>query len=228
MNTNRVLSLMVLTAAATSALMISCKPPSEPVSETPSTERGEPVLMVGDPIFDESSQTFSLTLSTDSAADATVTYLLLDGDSLLMQGVDGHFTGIAPLEEGYNVQARVEWSDTAVVTPAIRVLGFIIPREPVEKLSLQELQRLINTRDNETMEKYLAQRVKLTILDSQMKPTLLHDVFLYLEHNVWESVSVSDVTYDDNNLITAIILKPIEHIEPITDDDDGGDYYDEY
>lgn len=183
------------------------------------SKRGEPVLVVEDPIYDESTNTFSLTLRVDSTEDANITYCLLDGDSLLKENSDGHFTAIAPLEEGYNVQARVEWSDTTVVIPAIRVLGFVVKKK-IEKLSATELQTLINKRDSETLEAHLAQQLKLTVLNSKVKPTIIHDVLLQLDNKVWDSVKVAEVEYDDDNYIVAITLKPVEHVEPVSEDDE--------
>ena len=210
----RFFSTMTL-ALLTLLFMQSCKSSPEK-----NIERGEPILVVEGIQYDEGSQSFSLTLRVDSTGDAAITYYLYDGDSLIMQNTDGYFTGISPLEEGYNVRAHVEWNDTTIVIPSIRVLGFVIQQETIEKLSDKEIQNLINTRDNEVLERHLAQQVELTILDSQIKPSLMHDVLLQLENKVWDSVTVSDVKFDKNNLITAITLKPVEHVEPISDDDE--------
>ncbi len=210
----RFFSTMTL-ALLTLLFMQSCKSSPEK-----NIERGEPILVVEGIQYDEGSQSFSLTLRVDSTGDAAITYYLYDGDSLIMQNTDGYFTGISPLEEGYNVRAHVEWNDTTIVIPSIRVLGFVIQQETIEKLSDKEIQNLINIRDNEVLERHLAQQVELTILDSQIKPSLMHDVLLQLENKVWDSVTVSDVKFDKNNLITAITLKPVEHVEPISDDDE--------
>lgn len=210
----RFFSTMTL-ALLTLLFMQSCKSSPEK-----NIERGEPILVVEGIQYDEGSQSFSLTLRVDSTGDAAITYYLYDGDSLIMQNTDGYFTGISPLEEGYNVRAHVEWNDTTIVIPSIRVLGFVIQQETIEKLSDKEIQNLINIRDNEVLERHLAQQVELTILDSQIKPSLMHDVLLQLENKVWDSVTVSDVKFDKNNLITAITLKPVEHVEPISNDDE--------
>lgn len=221
------LSITVLTVC-TIGIALSCKQTPVASISNSATGRGEPTLVTEKLEFDEANQTFTLTLRADSTDGATVTYYLLDGDSLLMQNSNGLFKGIAPLEEGYNVQARIEWEDTTIVTPTIHVLGFIIPREPVEKLSADALQRLLNANEKTEIEAYLAQDMKLTVVDSQMKPSLLHDVFLYLENNVWESVTVTQINYDDYNYITAITIKPVEHIEPMTENDGTDEFYDEY
>lgn len=186
-----------------------------------SPERGEPQLVVVEgPQYDKDSQSFSLTLRVDSADDATVTYFLYDGDSLLMQNAEGRFTAIAPLEEGYNVQAKVEWSDTTIVTPSLLVMGFVIQTEPIEKLSEQQIQLLFNKMDEETLEKHMAQQVQLKILDSKSESLLMHDVIWRLKHKEWISVTVSEVEYDKYNFIVAITLKPVEHIEPVSDIDE--------
>lgn len=207
-------------------LFVNCKPSS--ASGDGGNDRGKPVLYADTPEYDENTKSFSLTLHADSIADAEVTYYLLDGDSLLMQNNDGHFTGIAPLEEGYNVKAAVAWNDTTYVTPIIHVVGFVVPREPVEKLSVEEVTRLINQKDKETMEKHLAQGITLTVVESERKPALLNEVYLYLDSKIWKSVEVKDVKCDDNNLITSITLKPIgEQKEAVADQEDASDFYDE-
>ena len=221
------LSITALTVI-TVGIVYSCKQtPATSISNS-TTGRGEPTLVTAPPEFDEANQTFTLTLRADSTKGATVTYYLLDGDSLLMQNNDGLFKGVAPLEEGYNVRARVEWEDTTIVTPTVHVLGFIIPREAVEKLSADNLQRLLNEINRDEVNAHIAQDMKLTVVGSQMKPSLLHDVFLYLENKVWESVAVTQVNYDDYNFITSITLKPVEHIEPIVENDGTDEFYDEY
>ena len=228
-NIKTILTTAIL--ASTLALTNACK-------QTPATEtsngadtRGEPTIVCEAPVFDEASKTFSLTIHADSTARAEVTYLLLDGDSILMQSSDGFFSGIAPLEEGYNVQARAVWADTTITTPKTHVVGFIIPREPIEKLEAADVQRLINNKDAETIRNYLSQNIKLITVGGKRKPELLNDVFTFLGMGVWETVTVTDVTYDDNNFITTITMKPTEQQDLTTADDDADDadmFYDEY
>lgn len=182
-------------------------------------KRCEPLLVADEPQYDESTNTFSLTVRVDSTEDADITYYLYDGDSLLMENSDGYFSAIAPLEEGYNVQAKVVWSDTTVVIPAVKVMGFIILKK-IEKLPEKELQNLINKMDSNALEAHMAQQVKLTVLDSKIKPSLIHAVLLQIKNKVWDSVTVTEVEYNDNNYIVAITLKPVEHIVPVSEDDE--------
>ena len=181
-------------------------------------------------IFDEESKTFSLTLRTDSTAGAEVTYFLIDCDSILMQSTDGKFRGIQPLDEGYNVQAKVVWEDTTIVTPLTHILGFVIPREPVEKLPIKEVQQLINKKDKGLVRgesKYFTQNYDVKVTDSKMPPTSMQEIYTFLKNDVWKSVIVTDVTYDDQNLITSVTLKPVgeQNIEADEDDEEIIDYY---
>ena len=66
----------------------------------------------------------------------------------------------------------------------------------------------------------MAQQLKLTVLKSKVKPTIIHDVLLQLDNKVWDSVKVAEVEYDDDNYIVAITLKPVEHVEPVSEDDE--------
>jgi hypothetical protein len=219
-------SIMIVVACCLGG---SCKNSSAD-SETDSTRRGEPQLSADRPEYDKDSKTFSLTLHTDSIADADVTYYLLDGDSILMKTDDGCFKGIIPLEEGYNVKAKVEWNDTTIMTAVTHVTGFVIPREFVDKLSKEDLKRLFDAKDKTSIETYLSQGIKLIVKDSKMKPTLINEVLLYLDNRVWKSVEVIAIEYDEYNYITSLTLKPVgEKVESVTDDkDEKNEFFDEY
>ena len=180
-------------------------------------KRGTPILVKDTVEYDKENGTFRLKVHADSIAGAKVTFLLIDGDMVLMESNDGRFSGIEPFEEGYNVQARVEWEDTAIVTPMMHLTGFVY-REPVEKMPMEELQKLINQRDKSISvgtNNHFMQGFTLQVSGSQYKVESISDVFMLLKSGIWKSVTVTDVTYDDNNLITAIVLKPIgEQQEP--------------
>ena len=74
--------------------------------------------------------------------------------------------------------------------------------------------------DSNALEAHMAQQVKLTVLNSKIKPSLIHDVLLQIKNKVWDSVTVTEVEYDDNNYIVAITLKPVEHVVPVSEDDE--------
>ena len=186
-------------------------------------QRGEPVLSNDIPVYDKTTQTFSLTVHADSIGDATVSYALLDGDSVIMKSEDGQFSGITPFEEGYNVRLSAQWEDTTIER-TIHVMDFIVPRDPVEKMTEDELELLINACDKSlrrSKNDHLAQGVKLVVKGTKLSPPLiLPDVITYIENGVWQKVDVIKVEYDDNNLINSITLKPIGEVVDVDEDED--------
>lgn len=203
--------IMAVVSVGMLCLLQGCKQTSTPEQE--STPRGEPVLVQDTLMFDEESKTFTLTMHADSTAGAEVTFFLLDGDSILMQNTDGKFSGIQPFDEGYNVKAQVIWEDTTIVTPLTHVLGFVVLREPVEKMLKEEVQQLINSQDKSLARgenEHFIQGFKLSVSDTkQNAPKAMLDVYTLLKNKVWKSVEVTSVEYDDNNLITHVALKPV-------------------
>ena len=206
------------------ALLTSC------VSTTKETQRGTPTLLPESPeaVYVEASQTFDLDLSADSCEGAKVTFYLLDGETVVMQNETGHFTGIAPLEEGYNVYLSAEWEDTTIVTPTKHVFGFVIPREPVEPMTKEEFQALIKAKDSSIKRgdnEHLAQAVMVTTLESKYPVTTLLEAIEKLEQGLWTTVEVTKVEYDENNLITSVTLKPSEKVIKEEDYEDEEEYY---
>lgn len=211
-----------IVALSLSLMFQGCKPTSADKVED-STPRGAPVLQKDTLIYDESTQTFTLKLRADSIAGAEVTYSIFDGDSLISQNSDGVFTGIKPLENGYFVKLRAEWSDTIIETTHFHFGNFVIPREPVEPLTKEDLQKIINAKDKDAIvgdKEHFVQDYKVKVVESRFTPTSLIEVFQYLKFGMWQSVVVTDVAYDDNNLITTLTLKPVgEQAEPEEEDE---------
>ena len=83
--------LRLLTIAATTlltaVLFSGCREKASRSEQV--IQRGEPVLSNDIPVYDKTTQTFSLTVHADSIGDATVSYALLDGDSVIMKSEDG-------------------------------------------------------------------------------------------------------------------------------------------
>lgn len=224
-------TFLLIMGIASLALFQSCgQAPNASNGTDQENSRGEPLIVRDTIIFEKTSNTFSLIVHADSTAGADVMFYLLDGDSILMQNSDGHFNGIAPFEEGYNVQVRAVWPDTTIISPRTHVSGFIVPREPIEKLDAEELQRLIITRDAGDIKQYLAQGIKINTVGSERKPELLQDVIVLLDMGVWPTLTVTNVTYDENNYITTITLKPTEQQSSIVTEDEKEEemFFDEY
>lgn len=224
MKTNIYFCVLVTMIVSSVWLTQSCR--EKTGDNGPVVQRGNPVLRCDTPIYDESTQTFSLTIHADSIGGASVSYELLDGDSVIVSTEDGQFTGILPFEEGYNVRMLAQWEDTTIER-VIHVMDFVIPREPVEKLSAKELEQLINNCDKSlrrSKNEHLSQGVKLVVNGSKIvPPQMIPDVITLIENNIWQRVEVTTVEYDDNNLIRLVKLKPIGE-EVDMDDDEDVDY----
>jgi len=216
-NNNHILYLILLVGTL---LGLSACTDEKKKFERPS----ELVLMHEEPVYNEVTQTFSLTLLSDSTEGAKLTYYLLDGDSILMQNETGVFNGIAPLDEGYNIRLQAEWTDTTLFA-FDHIFGFILPREPVEPMSKDELQHLINAKDKSIKvcdNEHLSQGVSVKTIESQYPVTTLLETIERIEQGIWTSVEVKEVSYDENNLITDITLKPKE---VIPDPEEEEEYY---
>lgn len=186
--------------------------------------RGNPTIVVeSGPTYDKSTHSFALTLRADSTAGASVTYYLLDGDNIVQENESGRFEGVASLEEGYNVRIKVVWKDTTIVTPMTHVVGFVVPREPVERISKTDLERIFNAADRGQLDDYVVQGVRILLEDGQSSS--LQDAFTYIKNKVWTKVCVTDVAYDENNYVNLITIKVEKAPETESDDDE---FFDEY
>lgn len=224
MNTNKSITIIILSLAAL-GFILGCDGKGH--RGNPANKRGTPILITDTLIYDADSKTYMLRMRADSTADAKVTFFLCDGDNILQESSDGVFNNVPPQEEGYNVQAKVEWSDTTIITPMRHLTGIVLPSGPVEKIPLIELQALINSMDKSLKlgkNEHIAQSVLVSTDDGQT--TALQDVCLNLDNKIWSSVEVLKVIYDDNNLVTEIVLKP--KVAPVDSENIDPDLFDEY
>jgi len=190
-------------------------------------KRGEPVLTHEVPQFDKASGTFSLTVKADSVEGADLVFSLMVGDSVLAKNSEGKFEGIAPFEEGYDVKLEAQWPDT-VIERICHVMDFIVPAAPVEKLSPEELAKLVNAKDESLSlgtNEHLVQGVTFHVIDSKMQPQMLPDVIVLIETGVWKGVEVVKLEYNEKNLITDITVRPVgEKADVIDEEDEDYDY----
>ncbi len=180
-------------------------------------ESANPTLYCEAPVYDDVTQTFSLIVMSDSTSGAALTFALIKGDSVIMESNDGRFCGIPAFEEGYRVRMEAKWKDTTIVRTT-HVANFVVPCDSVEKMSAEELEQLINSCDRSIRRgsnKHLIQGVRLIVNDCRMvAPQMLPDVITFIENEVWQSVEVISLEYDENNLISSITLRPIgEQVE---------------
>ena len=172
----------------------------------------EPVLTSSVPVYDDSTNTFSITVVADSIDGAILNFYLTEGGKIVQESQDGNFSGIDPFEDGYDVILKAQWKDT-LLERIIHVVDFIVPDEPLDKMTADELEQLINNRDRDsrqTIYNHLTQGVKLIVKESNnQSPQILSDVFTLLVNDVWQAVEVVGVEYNNFNLISCITLKPV-------------------
>lgn len=182
--------------------------PSQPV------ETFSPVLRCETPAEDSITHTFTLRVSADSTAGATAVFHLLDGVDTLMskEGQDATFSGVMPLDEGYNVIMEVRHADSIFMRKC-HVAGFVLKRQPVKAMTAEELEELINAKDKTIALKTnprLAPTVVLTYEGNVLnRPQKLSEVIDCIEWGEWKSVKVKHVGHDDNNLVDSITLTPV-------------------
>lgn len=221
----RLLTISLVALCAVCSLLSACK--GKGGEDAEAGKRGEPVLTHEIPVYDETTGTFSLVLKADSVEGASLLYYLIDGDSVIMKNDNGKFSGIQPLDDGYDVKLEVCWEDT-VIERRFHILDFVVPAAPVEKIAPEELAKLINSKDKskrESIDKYLSQGVIFNVTDSKMQPQMLSDAITLIDTGLWKSVEVVKLQYNDKNLITEITVRPIgEQAAEIDTEDEDYDY----
>lgn len=205
------------------ALLTNCSGKAESRDE----KRGEPVLTCEDPVFDEATRTFSLIVRADSVDGATLVFSLVRGDSVLIKNEEGKFDGIAPFDEGYDVKLEAQWPDT-IIERICHIMDFMVPTAPVEKISPEDLAKLINAKDESLQlgtNEHIAQGVTFHVVDSKMQPQMLPDAILLIENGVWKAVEVVNLEYNKYNLITDVTVRPVgEQADFIDEEDEDYDY----
>jgi hypothetical protein len=180
------------------------------------SKHSEPVLSSSSPLYDDISNTFSISVMADSTDGASLTFYLKERGNVIQENHDGKFSGIKPLDEGYDVEVNIQWQDTAIVS-SIHVVDFVVPDEPVDKMSADEMEKLINAHDRSSRQiiySHITQGLKIVVTDSNVpKPQILSDVFTLLVNEVWQSVKVEELEFNPFNLISSITLRPVYKTE---------------
>lgn len=205
-------NLLLALLASTLFAIQSCKHKKD-VPE-PDVQRCEPSLLCGVPVEDTVTHTFSLSVSSDCTSGATVTFYLVDfNDTLMVQSGDSAtFSGIEPLDDGYFVSMRAEWPGDTTILCTEHVSGFVILQEPVDSITEKELEELINSKDKtlrRNTNSRIAQTAKLNVINSLRQPVKLRDVINLIDNGEWKSVHITNIVYDENNLVVSITLEPV-------------------
>ncbi|MCF0126498.1 MAG: hypothetical protein HUJ68_12245 [Clostridia bacterium] len=137
------------------------------------------------------------------------------GDKVIATNNNGIFRKLPPSDsEGgsYRIVAKLNKNDSIIAIA--NVSGFIRQVNVTSKMSLEKLKELIDKKDKSLVgigeNEFLSPEYKLILNglsdNSTNKPTLLAEVFEKLDMGIWESVSVSQIGYDEMNRINSITM----------------------
>lgn len=137
-------------------------------------------------------------------------------DKIVAKSDDGKFTGIGPSPDNdgggtYRVRA-IATKDGKTVATAMRVCtGFIKQRAVSKKLTINQVQKLVDKRDNSLLgigeNDFFAPNYKMTFtgLDSDDENlAVMQDVFDHIDLGMWKSVTVTGLKFDDMNRVCEI------------------------
>ena len=175
-----------------------------------------PIINIGELVFEEDGYTFEVTV--ENAPALKFYYVILDSynhKKVIAKSSDGKFKGVpfSTADGGcYDVALMDVSADTLIC--CIEKTGFIKQKAVTKKMPVSELQSLIDSRDVSLMgvgeNDYLNPDYKLKISglpsDAVNVPTTLGEVFDKLDNEIWSSVKVSSLEYDDMNRISVIQL----------------------
>lgn len=175
-----------------------------------------PVINVGDLTFEDEGYTFEVSVENRPLTGYYVAILNAHNDKIVIsKSNDGKFTKI-PFSEadgGSYIIALVDVSNDTIICN-IEKPGFIRQKAVSRKMTIPDLQTRINKRDESLMgigeNDYLAPDYKLKFIglpsDAVNIPSTLGEVFDKLDNEIWSSVKVNSLEYDDMNRISMISL----------------------
>lgn len=155
--------------------------------------------------------TYSLDVTSSIPADQ-VEYVLSNFDKKYTSS-DGHFRNIPATETGvYSLVARNkstgEQSDEKVVS------GFVIIKANIQKMSVGELQRLVDNKDNSLVgagaNSSISPDVRFSFVNLQSgekAPQVFTDIFGKIRKEIWVSVTVQSVSYDSQDRISSVTFR---------------------
>lgn len=166
-------------------------------------------------------QTYSFKVVVDNAPTNSFKIVLIDKitGELVAESKDGRFAGVRPSKaEGgmYLIQIVDAKTDSLLCTPQT-MDGFLPVKKVDRKLSVEELQKLLDSEDETLIgngeNPYLAPGYTINykgLSNGDSRPANLADVIEKIYMNVWSSVKVESVEYDESSHISSITLKVIK------------------
>lgn len=175
-----------------------------------------PMINVGELTFEENGYKFEVMV--ENPPSLKFYFAIVDpynSKQIVAKSDDGKFKNV-PCSEAdggmYDISLYDASADTVICN--IQKPGFIKQKAVTKKMTAEELQSKINNRDASLMgvgeNDYLSPEYTLKLhglsSDAVNIPTTLGEVFDKLDNEIWESVKVSSLEYDDMNRINMIVL----------------------
>lgn len=172
--------------------------------------------------FDKKANKYNYRVTVRFApSGSTVNYEMLMPfeDKIVAKSDDGKFTGIDPSPDNdgggsYRVRAIAKKDGKTVATAMRDCTGFIKQRAVSKKLSVAQVQKLVEKRDNSLLgvgeNDYFAPNYKMTFtgLDRDDENlSVMQDVFDHIDLGMWKSVTVTGLKYDEMNRVCEIQLR---------------------
>lgn len=196
----------------------------EAVDTDPETVILDPRLELdGKVVADNKTKTYSFTIKcTNLPSGATVSYKLYDFAThrMVMTSDNGHFTNVPPATDdagAYVVEATVKTA-TNSVTITKDVTGCLKFPEKADKLTVAEVQQLVNKMIAEERASYLSsnprisQSVALIFTDmrGEQPPTGISGLLSRIQMGIWSGLKVISLGYEDStNRVNKITFQPI-------------------
>lgn len=216
------LVLTVLLAIGGGVVFLSPNSPKreEPIVIVDTFLTEPPTVEVSEPIYDDKKERYSVELIAKNVPRGMeISYVRMDhfgNHDVLQTSTDGKFTDIPYCEDDghcYDFAIMDVKADT-LLCAAVPKPGFIRVVVVKEKMTKEELQRLIDKRDQSLIgageNDFLAPDVKLKFKglpeDAVNIPENLSSVFEKIDFGIWASVTVDNLKWDDKNRISEITL----------------------
>lgn len=169
--------------------------------------------------FDKKANKYNYRVSARFVpSGSTVTYEMLMPfeDKIVAKSEDGKFVGIEPSPDSdgggsYRVRAVAKKDGKTVATAMRDCTGFIKQRAVSKKLTIDQVQKLVEKRDNSLLgvgeNDYFAPNYKMSFtgLDRDDENlAVMQDVFDHIDLGMWKSVTVTGLKYDEMNRVCEI------------------------
>lgn len=175
-----------------------------------------PIINIKDLTFEESGYSFNV--NVENPPSAKYYYAVLDpydSKKIVAKSDNGKFNQVpySNADGGVFDIALIDESVDSIICK-IDKPGFIKQQAVAQKMTVAELQAKIDSRDQTLMgagkNDYLNPEYKLKLVglpsDAVNVPSTLGEVFDKLENEIWSSVKVNSLEYDDMNRISVITL----------------------